>query len=82
LITHYPERLSKVLVLSGIGRNKYYATVLKGRKLACALVGNEIRHKVKFVDKPDALKNYIHSSQLSVLVGGPVAMEPAAFECL
>ena len=82
LITHYPERLSKLLILSGVGRNKYYITPLKGRKLVNSLVGPNIKTKIKFLDKPDALKNYIHSSQLSVLVGGDVAIDPSVFECL
>jgi hypothetical protein len=78
---HYPERLAKAFLVKGHGKNSYYATKLRGRAIATALLYPETRAKVKFIMKLAELKTHIEASELLTIVGGTATIHPSVFEC-
>jgi hypothetical protein len=79
---HYPGRLAKAFLVKGHGKNSYYATEIRGRIIATALLYPETRAKVKFVMKLAELKTHIEASELLTIVGGTARIHPSVFECL
>jgi hypothetical protein len=79
---HYPERLARAFLVKGHGSNSYYATKIRGRVIATALLYPETRAKVKFIMKLAELKTHIEASELLTIVGGTATIHPSVFECL
>ena len=79
--SHYPERLSKVLVVTGKGKNFYYKTIVRGRFAMKKLIGSpETRNKVIFIRNTFELTEYVDENQLTSIVGGFTQIGPGAFE--
>ncbi|KAG7371778.1 DUF1336 domain containing protein [Nitzschia inconspicua] len=81
LSTYYPARLSKVLIMKGRGKNTYYGTNLEGwMKLNKAVNFQQIRDKIKFVNKTSELTNYVAMEELCTIVGGKAPVSMSTFE--
>jgi hypothetical protein len=81
LRTHYPARLSKVLIVKGRGKNMYYGTSFEGKiKLNKILDDQEVRDKIKFVSKTSELTNYVAIDELCTIVGGKAPIVPSSYE--
>jgi hypothetical protein len=79
--THYPARLSKVLLVKGRGKNMYYGTGLEGKiKLKKILDDQELGDKIKFVSKTSELTNYVAIDELCIIVGGKAPVVPSSYE--
>lgn len=78
---HYPERLAKAFLVRGHGSNPYYATKIRGRIIATALLYPETRTKVKFITKLAELKNHVEASELLTIVGGTATIHKSVYEC-
>jgi hypothetical protein len=81
LSVHYPERLSKVLVVKGTGKNFYFRTRVEGRGAMKHLIYSlTTRSKVKFVKRTSELRTYVDDSELSTIVGGSAPINHQTFE--
>jgi hypothetical protein len=81
--THYPERLSKALVVVGKGNTAYTRTAVGGiLALPKVLSRQRTREKVKFLIRYADLQEYVAKEELSVMVGGAAALDPRVYECL
>jgi hypothetical protein len=81
--THYPERLSKALVVVGKGNTAYTRTAVGGMlALPKVLSRQRTREKVKFLIRYADLQEYVAKDELPVLVGGTATVDPRVFECL
>lgn len=71
LLAHYPERLSKALVVLG-HKNKRYVRSIVGGVLALASVipSSKTRDKVRFLAHYSELQSFVDQSELVSLVGG------------
>jgi hypothetical protein len=83
LLRHYPERLSKVLVIAGKGGNSYYSgSVMAGRMaLGSVLDCKATKAKIKFLKKSSDLTRYVSETELVSIVGGQASIHPSVFEC-
>lgn len=71
LLTHYPERLNKALVVIGHGNKKYIRSSLGGVLSLSSLVQpSRTRDKIRFLTSYNDLQIYIDRSQLVTLAGG------------
>lgn len=81
--THYPERLSKALVVVGKGNTAYTRTAVGGYlALPKVLSRQRTREKVKFLIRYTDLQEYVSKDELPVLVGGTATVDPRVYECL
>jgi hypothetical protein len=81
LMHHYPERLSRALIVPYIGNVAYFRTVVGARlALASAVGSNRTRHKVKFLKHFADLKAYVKKDELVTIVGGTAPIDPVVFE--
>jgi Protein ENHANCED DISEASE RESISTANCE 2, C-terminal len=81
LRTHYPARLSKVLIVKGRGKNMYYGTHVEARlKLNKVLDVPDVREKIHFVGKTSDLTNYVAIEELCTIVGGKAPVAPSSYE--
>ena len=81
LCTHYPGRLSRVLIVKGRGKNTYYGTELEAKiKLKKVLGFKRVRDKVQFVNKTSDLISYVALEELSTIVGGKALVPPSSYE--
>ena len=83
LSRHYPERLSRALVVNGKGPTTYYdRSSVAGRVvLGTILDSKETKAKVKFLKKSSDLHQYVDKSELVSIVGGRAPIKPEVFEC-
>lgn len=82
LLTHYPERLSKALVVIGHGNKKYVRSAISGvLQLAGLIRSSRTRDKVRFLTRYRDLQTYVDRSQLVTLVGGTQVEDTRHFEC-
>ena len=82
VMTHYPERLSKALVVVGHGNRTYMRTALQGRlALSSAVLSKRTRERVKFLTKYKDLQDHVDKEILVKLVGGTSAVASSAFDC-
>jgi hypothetical protein len=81
LMHHYPERLSRALIVPYIGNVAYFRTVVGARlALASAVGSHRTRHKVKFLKHFADLKAYVKKDELVTIVGGTAPIDPVVFE--
>lgn len=87
LSCHYPDRLSKVLVLKGRGKNHYYREKIQGNMMVRkwfrdAGIDNyqQLRNKIRFVTKTSELTQYIPLKDLPTFVGGIAPIQQSAYE--
>lgn len=87
LVTHYPGRLSRILVVKGRGRNHYYRDHIQGKMVLRKLLSNvnrescrELMAKVQFINKTSILLQYIALKKLPTFVGGIAPIDPSAYE--
>jgi hypothetical protein len=81
--THYPERLSKALVVVGKGNTAYTRTAVGGMlALPKVLSRQRTREKVKFLIRYADLQEYVAKEELPYLVGGTATVDPRVYECL
>jgi hypothetical protein len=81
--THYPERLSKALVVVGKGNTAYTRTAVGGLlALPKVLNRQRTREKVKFLIRYADLQEYVAKDELPVSVGGAVTVDPKVFDCM
>jgi hypothetical protein len=79
--THYPERLSKVLVVVGYGNATYMRTALRGKiALASAVQSKRTRDRVKFLKRYSDLQDYVERAVLVTIVGGESVISGSAFQ--
>ena len=82
LLTHYPERLNKALVVIGHGNRKYVRSAVGGvLQLASLMRPSWTRDKVRFLTRYRDLQTYVDRSQLVTLVGGTLVEDSQHFEC-
>jgi hypothetical protein len=82
VMKHYPERLSKALVVVGHDRKAMIKTVLSGTLAASvAIKSPRTRDKIHFLRKFRDLQEFIDKDNLVKLVGGNASVRPQAFEC-
>jgi hypothetical protein len=81
LLAHYPERLSKALVVIGNGNNAYMRTTLRGKlALSVAVPSTSTRERVRFLTRYKDLLQFVDKEALVKLMGGNAPLSPAAFE--
>ena len=81
LMTNYPERLAKALVVIGHGNKVYARTAIGGVLFLPGLVpSTRTRDKVRFLTRYRDLLSHVHRTQLITLVGGTQAVDPAHYE--
>lgn len=81
LLHHYPERLSRLLIVPSIGNLAYFRSVVGGRLALASVVGSvRTRNKVRFLKHFNDLKVYVKQDELSTIVGGTVPVDPAVYE--
>ena len=73
---HYPERLSKALIVSSGGWEKTLGTV----GLRAYVPAARTRSRVVMLNSPDDLKKYVSKDEFVTLVGGNATVRPEAFE--
>jgi Divergent CRAL/TRIO domain len=82
VLTHYPERLHRALVITGYGDTSYSRTFVGGLFALSSLVNSsKTREKVKFLRRYKDLREYVGKEELVTLVGGSAKVEPKVFEC-
>ena len=82
LMTHYPERLAKALVVVGHGNKKYALTAIGGVFFLTGMVpSTKTRDKVRFLTRYRDLQSYVHRAQLVTLVGGTQVVDSGHYEC-
>jgi Divergent CRAL/TRIO domain len=82
LLTHYPERLHRALVVTGNGDTSYASTFVGSLFALSSLVkSSKTREKVKFVRRYKDLREYVDKDELVTLAGGSAKLEPKVFEC-
>lgn len=82
LMSHYPERLAKALVVVGHGNKKYAATAIGGILFLTGLVPSpRTRDKVHFLTRYRDLQSFVHRTQLVTLVGGTQVIDAEHFQC-
>ena len=82
LLAHYPERLSKALVVVGY-KNKRYVRYFGGALALTSVVGSaKTRDKVRFLTSYHDLYSYVDRSQLVSLVGGTQRVDMQHYECI
>lgn len=82
LLTHYPERLSKALVVIGHGNSKYVRSAVGGVLSLTGLIRpSRTRDKIRFLTRYRDLQTYIDRSQLVTLVGGTQVEDAKHYEC-
>eukprot|EP00980_Cylindrotheca_fusiformis_P001574 scaffold360_cov107-Cylindrotheca_fusiformis.AAC.4 len=82
IATHYPGRLGALLVVTGKGRNFYYATKIRRNAAFRKLIhSNIIRRKLRFADTFAELATYVDRRELVTIVGGAIPIEKSAYEC-
>ena len=82
LMTHYPERLAKALVVVGHGNKKYALTAIGGVFFLTGMVpSTKTRDKVRFLTRYRDLQSYVHRAQLVTLVGGTQVVDTGHYEC-
>jgi hypothetical protein len=78
---HYPGRFSKAFVVKGRGKNTYYSTNLEGKmKLKSIIDSQNIRDRIKFVNKTSELTKYVAIEQLSTIVGGKAPIDDSVYQ--
>jgi hypothetical protein len=83
LLTHYPERLGKALVIVGHGNKKYARSSIGGLLYLTSLVAStRTRDKVRLLTRYRDLQSYVHRSQLVTLAGGTQMVDAAHYECI
>lgn len=81
LLRHYPERLSRALIVPSMGNIAYFRTVVGGRlALASVASSSRTRNKVRFLKSFAELTLYVTKDQLVTIVGGTSPIDPSAFE--
>ena len=81
LMTHYPERLKKALVVVGHGRWAYVRTKLRGKlALSVTVPSNRTRERVRFLTRYKELQEFVDPEVLVKFVGGNADVSPSAFE--
>ena len=82
LMTHYPERLARALVVVGHGNKKYALTAIGGVFFLTGMVpSTKTRDKVRFLTRYRDLQSYVHRAQLVTLVGGTQVVDTGHYEC-
>jgi len=82
LLAHYPERLSKALVVVGHKNKRYVRSTVGGVLAMSSLVNSSrTRNKVKFLSDYQDLQSYVDRSQLITLVGGLRRENMQHYEC-
>jgi hypothetical protein len=82
LMSHYPERLARALVVVGHGNKKYALTAIGGVLFLTGMVpSTKTRDKVRFLTRYRDLQSYVHRTQLITLVGGTQAVDHRHYEC-
>lgn len=82
LMTHYPERLARALVVVGHGNKKYALTAIGGVLFLTGMVpSTKTRDKVRFLTRYRDLESYVHRTQLVALVGGTQGVDIGHYEC-
>jgi hypothetical protein len=82
LLAHYPERLSKALVVIGNGNTAYMGTTLRGKlALSVAVPSASTRERVRFLTRYKDLLQFVDKEALVKLMGGNAPLSPAVFEC-
>jgi len=83
LLAHYPERLSKALVVVGYKNKRYVRSVVGGVLALTSVVGSaKTRDKVRFLTSYHDLYSYVDRSQLVSLVGGTQRVDMQHYECI
>ena len=81
LAAHYPERLSKALVVRGNGSNSYFTTRLQGRTAMKQMIGSlSIRKKVTFVKNASELTRWIDIDEIVDFCGGNAVPNPHIYD--
>jgi hypothetical protein len=82
LLTHYPERLNKALVVVGHGNKKYVRSAVGGVISIAGLIRpSRTRDKIRFLTRYRDLQTYVDRSQLVTLVGGTQVEDAKHYEC-
>lgn len=82
LLAHYPERLSKALVVIGHKNKRYVRSTVGGvLALTSAVSSSKTREKVKFLTHYSELQKYVDRSELITLVGGTQRENLQHYEC-
>jgi hypothetical protein len=80
LLTHYPERLSKALVVLRHGNMKYVRSAVSGTLAMISLIpSRRTRDKIRFLTRYSDLHTYVDRTQLVTLVGGTQAVDAVNF---
>ena len=82
LLAHYPERLSKALVILGHKNKKYIRSVVGGvLALASVIPSSKTRDKVRFLAHYSELQAFVDRSELIALAGGNQSEDMKHYEC-
>ncbi len=87
MITHYPGRLARILVVKGRGRNHYYRDQVHAKIVLRKLLSGidkekyqEVLRKIQFVHKTSGLTQHIALKNLPTFVGGIAPICDSAYE--
>ena len=87
MISHYPGRLARILVVKGRGRNHYYRDHVHGKMVLRKLLSGidkekyqELLRKIQFVHKTSGLTQHIALKDLPTFVGGIAPISDSAYE--
>ena len=81
LLTHYPERLSRILLVKGQRGSFYRTQVAASRAMKRVTITRKERSKITFISKFSKLKGLIDELELSTAALGKAAVPAQAFEC-
>lgn len=82
LLAHYPERLSKALVVVGYKNKRYLRSAVGGvLALTSVVSSSKTRDKVRFLNHYHDLHSYVDRSELITLVGGTQREDMQHYEC-
>lgn len=82
VINHYPERLSKALIVVGHDRRALVKTLVSGKlALSVAIQSPRTRDKVRFLRKFRELQEFVDKDILVKFAGGNAPVKAQAFEC-
>ena len=82
VMNHYPERLSKALVVVGHDRRALVRTVVRGTlAMSVAIKSPRTKDKIRFLRKFRELHEFVDQNVLVKLAGGNAPIKAHAFEC-
>jgi hypothetical protein len=81
VMKHYPERLSKALIVLGHGNKQYVRSAVGGVLALPAMIpSSRTREKIVFLTRYRDLQNYVDDSQLLTFVGGSMLEDVKNYE--